>query len=66
MPRPYSSVNNIGPWIYAVVGRTTVRYIWVFMLLSHVVEALYTASLCKRHTMGLINGVSDSCRNAQQ
>jgi len=54
---PSSSPYNIGPWIRSAVGGPKIiRYIWWGALPIHVLEALYVASLCRRHSTGLIIG----------
>ncbi|KAF8530142.1 hypothetical protein BU17DRAFT_36234 [Hysterangium stoloniferum] len=55
--RPYSSLHNIGPWIRSAVGGPkTISYIWLGTAVLHVFEALYMASLCRRHSTGLLLG----------
>lgn len=58
-PKPYSTIYNIGPWLRnAVGGPTVIKWIWIIASSLHISEAIYVFILCRRHSTGLILGVS--------
>jgi len=52
-----SLLGSVADWVVSWIG--TGAAAWIFWLLMglHALEALYTASLCKRHSTGLVLGL---------
>lgn len=55
-----SPLGSVADWTVSWIG--TGAAAWIFWLLMglHALEALYTASLCRRHSTGLVLGVSST------
>ncbi|KIJ31472.1 hypothetical protein M422DRAFT_185882 [Sphaerobolus stellatus SS14] len=52
--QPTSTIWNFGPWLRDTVGPTSMKLSCGVAIFLHSLEALYVASVCKRHSTGLL------------
>ncbi|KIJ46595.1 hypothetical protein M422DRAFT_165006 [Sphaerobolus stellatus SS14] len=55
--QPTSTIWNFDPWLRNTVGPTSMKLSWGIVIFLHSLEALYVASVCKRHSTGLALGL---------